>query len=75
MRSPNDQEMGTVNVDEGFLPKFSDAFLERYGRESILLMYPDKCSTLFLSGKRNRGVDGYTVTARDVVTNLIRLNL
>ena len=71
MRSPNNQEMGRVNVDEGFLLKFSDAFLEQYGRESVLLMYPDECSTLFLSGKRHRIVDGYTVTARDVVTNLI----
>ena len=37
MRSSNNQEMETVNVDEGFLPKFSDAFLERYGRESIFV--------------------------------------
>jgi len=29
--------MRRVNVDEGFLPKFSDAFLNRYGRESIFV--------------------------------------
>ena len=29
--------MATVNVDDGFLPKFTPAFLKQYGRESLFV--------------------------------------